>query len=90
MDAASHMLSQVVSALEVAIAIGAVEVLVMAFVLLVIITSVLETETSVASFTFVRPLPVIQSIHVLGTSTPGVEASIAGVTLVAAHGVLKL
>jgi len=117
-DTASHVLSQVVGVLEVAVAVRAVEMLVVSFIVLVIITSLLRakgkvtslavvgvrpvvlgshvviggslgSETHVASITFVRPLPVIQSIHVLGTSLPGVEAASAGITLEAAHGVLE-
>lgn len=119
MDTASHVLSQVVGVLEVAIAVRAVEVLVVSFIVLVVITSLLRakgkvaslavvgvrpvvlgshvviggslgSETHAASITLVRPLPVIQSIHVLGTSLPRVEAASAGITLEAAHGVLEL
>jgi hypothetical protein len=65
MDTASHVLSQVVGVLEVAITIGAVEMLVVSFFVLVVIACNLSTETHVASFTVVRPQTVIQSVHVL-------------------------
>jgi hypothetical protein len=65
MDTASHVLSQVVGVLEVAITIGAVEMLVVSFCVLVVIACNLSTETHVASFTVVRPQTVIQSVHVL-------------------------
>jgi hypothetical protein len=65
MDTASHVLSQVVGALEVTITIGAVKMLVVPFFVLVVIASILSTETHVASFAVVRPHTVIESVHVL-------------------------
>jgi hypothetical protein len=65
MDTASHVLSQVVGVLEVAITVGAVEMLVVSFLVLVVIASILSTGTQVASFAIVRPDIVIQSVHVL-------------------------
>jgi hypothetical protein len=119
MDAASHMLSQIFGPSEVTITIGAVEVLVVSYVVLMVIAFILGTEGKVASLavvgtrpvvlgshvvcsgslggetrltsvTVVRPLPMIHSIHVLGTSAPSIEAASAGVALKAAHGVLGL
>jgi hypothetical protein len=81
-DAASHMLSQVVGGLEVAVAIGAVEVLVMAFVVLVVIASMLGTEGQVASLAVVGIRPVILSPHVVVGGSLGTETHVASFTVV--------
>lgn len=119
MDTALHVLSQIVGVLKVAITVGTVEMLVVAFVILVFVASIFGTEASaaslagvrirpvilfvhvvvrfplllesyVASLAFKRPLPVVQSGHVLSACVPGPETAIARVALKATHLLVRL
>lgn len=82
MNAAPHVLSQVVGALEVTITVGTVEVLVVAFFLLMVIAIIFEPERSVASLAVVRIRKVILCLHVLLCSSLGTKARVAGLTIV--------
>lgn len=82
MDTAPHVLSQVVCVLEVAIAVGAVKVLVVAFVVLVVITGLLRAKGKVASLTVVGVRPVILGSHVVIGGSLGPETHAASVTFV--------
>lgn len=82
MDATSHVLGQVVGILEVTITVGTVEVLVVAFFLLVLIVIILETEGIVASLAVVMISKVTLSLHVLLCGSLGAKTRIARFTLV--------
>jgi hypothetical protein len=82
MDAAPHVLSQVIGTLEVAVAIGAVKVLVMAFFVLVVVASILRAEGKVASLAVVGIRPVVLGPHVVVGSSFGTETRVAGFALV--------
>lgn len=69
MDARVHVLSEVVGVTEVAVAVRAVEILVVAFIILVSVASVFGTECQVASLTTVRVGPVILLVHVVYRSS---------------------
>jgi hypothetical protein len=82
MDTASHVLSQVVGVLELAVAIRAVKVLVMTYVVLVIVAIVLSTESKVASLAVVGIRPVILGPHMVISGSFSTETRVAGFTLV--------
>lgn len=69
MDARVHVLSEVVGVAEVAVAVRAVEILVVAFIILVSVASVFGAECQVASLTIVRIGPVILLVHVVYRSS---------------------
>lgn len=81
-NAAPHVLSQVVGALEVTITIGTVEVLVVAFLLLMFIAIIFKPERSVASLAVVRIGKVTLCLHVLLCSSLGTKACVASLTIV--------
>ena len=82
MNTASHMLSQVIGVLEVAVTIGAVKVLVMAFIALVVIASMLGTEGQVASLAVVGIRPVVLDPHMVFGGSLGTETHVASFTVV--------
>ena len=82
MDAASHVLSQVVGVLEVAVAVGAMEMLVVAFVILVVVTGLLRAKGKVASLAVVGIRPVILGSHVVISGSLGPETRAASITFV--------